>query len=222
MQFIHTNNASAVAQAIARKLLHHIENNEHVLWLVPGGSNIDVAVQVGTLLARKDLQTLHVTLTDERFGPVNHANSNWQQLRAKGFMQHQNANLYPVLTGKSAAQTTHDFDLLLQQLFTKCTYVLGFFGIGTDGHTSGILPGSQALTSTKLAYNYVSDPYIRITTTPTALQYVSDAVVYTTGQQKWPILEQLSSTIPVGQQPAQLLKQIPTLTIYNDYKGEQL
>lgn len=97
-----------------------------------------------------------------------------------------------------------------------------FFGIGPDGHTSGILPGSPALTSSDLACNYVSDPYTRITTTPTALQHISEAVVYTTGEAKWPVLEQLSSAVPMRQQPAQLLKKIPILTIYNDCKGEQL
>lgn len=126
MQFIQTQDPTKVAQVIANTLLAHVHKNKHVLWLVPGGSNIDVAVMVGTLLKGTDLQNLHITLTDERFGPEGHANSNWQQLHEKGFMLHQNANLYPVLTGKDLETTANEWDTQLKKLFASCTYILGF------------------------------------------------------------------------------------------------
>ena len=61
-----------------------------------------------------------------------------------------------------------------------------------------------------------------MTTTPAALARLDEAVVYALGESKWPVIDQLEDDLPLNDQPAQALKQIPKLTIFNDHRGEKI
>jgi 6-phosphogluconolactonase/glucosamine-6-phosphate isomerase/deaminase len=97
---------------------------------------------------------------------------------------------------------------------------IGLFGIGPDGHTAGILPQSPAVTEADMASGYDAGTFLRITMTPPAIAQLDEAVAYTASEAKWPVLDQLETDIPPAGQPAQFLKQVPAITIYNDHKGE--
>jgi 6-phosphogluconolactonase/glucosamine-6-phosphate isomerase/deaminase len=196
-----------------------LDQNKKVLWLVPGGSAISIVAEISKRLAGRDLGNLSVTLTDERYGEVGHPDSNWKQLADLNF-DLPGANLVPVLNGKDRAGTTADFAEALTTLLDQSDYALGFFGIGPDGHTAGILPGSPAVTSTMAAQDYDAGNFQRITMTPLAIEKLDEVVVYAMGEAKWPVFDQLETDVPVNEQPAQFLKQVPTVTIFNDYKGE--
>lgn len=198
-----------------------LKSGQKVFWLVPGGSAIALVVSIGERLVKDNVpvSNLTVTLTDERFGEVGHADSNWKQLGDSGFTL-PGANLYPVLAGKDMRSTIADFTNLLQKQLSEADYRIGFFGIGPDGHTSGILPASSAVVATELVHGYDGGTYQRITTTPAALVKLDEAVAYAAGEAKWPIIDQLDTDLPIDKQPAQILKKIPKLTIFNDHKGE--
>ncbi|MDB5163625.1 MAG: hypothetical protein JWS12_242 [Candidatus Saccharibacteria bacterium] len=218
MRFIKVTDSEPVAKAIAQKLLAALADDQHVLWLVPGGSAIAVAARVSQLLSGVNLQCLSMTLTDERYGPVGHADSNWQQLKAAGFAL-PGAHLVPVLIGKDLPSTTEAFAQQLAALLHNASYSLGLFGIGPDGHTAGILPGSLAVTSSALAASYDAGNFQRISMTPLAIAKLDAAVVYATGEAKQPVLDALEQSLSLDKQPAQSLKTISELNIYNDYKG---
>ncbi len=190
-----------------------------VLWLVPGGSAIMVAVAVAQNLAAADLSRLTVTLTDERYGPVGHADSNWQQLTAAGFKL-SGAQVVPILHGHDIDQTTTEFAQHLQEYSQGATYCVGLLGIGSDGHTAGILPDSPATTSANLASSYQGSDFKRITITPPALAALNEVVVYARGEAKKQALLNLQTDLPVAQQPAHALKQVAKLTIFNDQIGD--
>lgn len=206
-----------VVKYIASILRQHLENNQTVLWLVPGGSSITIAAEVSKQLHDLPLHNLMVTLTDERYGSVGHTDSNWQQLIEAGFLL-PNAQLFPVLLGKNREETVSDFATRLEILLTQANYRLGFFGIGADGHTAGILPGSPAVTTKTLAAGYDAGNFQRITMTFPAIQQLNEVVAYATGEAKWPVLNQLANeTLSLEQQPAQILKAVSKATIFNDY-----
>jgi 6-phosphogluconolactonase/glucosamine-6-phosphate isomerase/deaminase len=214
-----TNNQQpyfTIADAISVLLRQHLGAGKKVLWLVPGGSAIAVVIKVAERLIAQDLSNLSVTLTDERYGDLSHADSNWHQLEDLGF-QLERAKLYPVLTGDYREQTTKNFASTLRKLLTESDYRLGFFGIGPDGHTAGILPGSPAVDAKEFAAGYTAPNFERITMTPLAIAKLDEAVVYAMGAAKWPILEQLQVDLPLAKQPAQALKQVPQVTIFNDH-----
>jgi 6-phosphogluconolactonase len=220
MQFRKITSPAPVAEYIAGVITEHLDKQERVLWLVPGGSSISIAAEVSKLLAGKDLDKLSVSLTDERFGPVGHPDSNWRQLEEAGF-DLPGAQLVPVLTGQDRAATTESYGQATRELLAQAEFKLGFFGVGADGHTAGALPGSPAAASTEITASYDAGNYERITITPATIAQLDEAVVYATGEAKWPVFDALETVLPVFEQPAQVLKQVPKLTIFNDYKGDE-
>lgn len=209
-----------VADYLSRVILEKLNNNQRVLWLVSGGSAISVAVEVAVRLKGAPLDGLTVSLIDERYGPVGHADSNWQQLYEAGFLL-EGAALVPVLSGNQLDETTEAFQQFLTTQLESAHYTIGLFGIGPDGHTAGILPGSSAVAASGFVHAYEGGGYQRITTTLPFLKQLDEAVVYAIGGAKREALDQLQRDIAFDVQPAQILKQIKKLTIFNDYKGEE-
>jgi 6-phosphogluconolactonase/glucosamine-6-phosphate isomerase/deaminase len=219
LQFVTIQSVEPVVEALVTKLSSSLAAGKKTLWLVPGGSSIAIAIAVAKRLADYDLRNLSVMLTDERYGATGHADSNWHQLLDGGFAL-SGATLVPVLTDKDQATTTAEFAAHLQALLDTAEYSLGFFGIGADGHTAGMLPGTSAVESTEYAAGYDAGNFQRITMTSPAIARLNEAVVYAVGESKWPVFDGLEQDITIATMPAQALKQVPTVTIFNDYKGE--
>lgn len=217
MNYIYSENpvndaASHLAAVIRLRLLE----GQTVLWLLSGGSGVKIGIQASHLLADVDLSKLSVTLTDERYGPVNHEDENWRQLD-EGGLSLPGAQLYRPLIGKDRTETASEFADWLQQQVAQANYTIGLFGIGADGHTAGIKPHSLAVDSAAFAVGYVGEDFERITMTSFAITQVDEIVVQASGQTKQAVVAQLlSSNQPLAEQPAQILKQIPLVTIYGD------
>lgn len=222
MQFKKITTIQPVADHIASRLINHLAAGEKVLWLVPGGSSIRIAVLVSRMLVGVSLSNLTVMLTDERYVMVGHDDSNWHQLQQEVFTL-PGATMIPVLEGEDMAMTTTAYAHHLSTKLHDNDYRLGFFGIGSDGHTAGILPHSPALLSNDYAASYDAGNYKRVTMTELAIKCLDEVVVYATGEAKWPVLDDLEKTNMSPQdQPAQLLKSVPKLIVFNDYKGENI
>ncbi len=215
IEFIPATSPAPVGKYLARLISTQLGDGRRVLWLLSGGSAIAAAVEAAKLLQGADLSNLTVSLIDERYGEVGHADSNWAQLLAAGF-DLPGATLHPVLSGLGQAETAEDFEHFLASQFAASDYVVGLLGIGPDGHTSGILPHSPAVTATELVCTYDGGGYQRITTTPVALGKLGEAVVYATGESKWPQLDRLETELTIAEQPAQTLKTVSKLTIFTD------
>jgi 6-phosphogluconolactonase/glucosamine-6-phosphate isomerase/deaminase len=207
-------------QALAEALLAPLAAGKKVLWLVPGGSNIQVAVEVMSRLTGNE-QNLTITLTDERYGKVGHADSNWQQLIDFGFHTSA-ATIYPVISeGMTLQETAEAFEAFLRGALDEADVVVGFLGMGADGHTAGILPHSPASDPTnKLVVGYQTEQFDRVTTTFEVLQRLDAAFCFAYGEDKRPALERLQQDVPMADQPAQILKHIPEAYVYNDQLGE--
>ena len=54
--------------------------------------------------------------------------------------------------------------------------------------------------------------------TPKTIKLLDEGFVYMIGENKWPVIDDLKEKdLPLDTQPAQILKQIPLLTIFSDY-----
>ena len=136
----------------------------------------------------------------------------------KGF-DIKDAKIIPTLTGDSRDITTKKFIEILEEEFKKADYKIGLFGIGADGHTAGILPNSVATESKDLACGYDTELFSRITLTFRAIEKLDEVVAFAQGEEKWEVLDDLQKKdIDVKVQPAQILKKVPVLTIFTDYK----
>ena len=206
MQFLRQTAEEGLKTLVAA-LIEPLQQQQTVLWLVPGGSNIKVAVAAMAQLKGYE-NKLSITLTDERYGHVGHPDSNWQQLLDAGFDSGQ-AKLYPVLRPDlDLQQTAEAFGRTLQDLFTQTDVIIGQFGIGADGHISGILPHSRAAIETAdYAFGYVTPSFKRVTTTFSAIKKTTQAFCFVYGEDKQAALTALrDQQLPLEDQPAQILK----------------
>ena len=93
------------------------------------------------------------------------------------------------------------------------------FGVGVVGHTAGILPDSEAVTIEDLVCSYDTTTFSRITITEKAILKFDEAVAFIKGEEKWgEVKNLLEEDIDVSKQPSQILKKVPLLTIFTDYK----
>lgn len=212
-----TTKIEDAADFIALSILKQLKLKKRVLFFVAGGSSISVAVQVSKILKKTPHKNLTIMLTDERYGAVDHFNSNYYQLVEKGFNLPE-AKIIPVLTGSSRFVSNKKFNINLDREFKLAKYKIGLFGIGVDGHTAGILPNSVAVHSKELACDYDTAIFSRITMTPKAIKKLDEAVVFAEGKDKWRVIKNLEKEIDVKIEPAQILKKVPLLTIFTDYK----
>lgn len=219
MRFVKANTPTPAANVIAQTIAAHLDQNKPILWLVSGGSAIEVAVQARQQLTN-NLDKLTVILMDERYGAPGHKDSNWQKLLDAGF-DTSAINSYPVLAGDDLETTTQQYEAQLADALQKTHFTIGLFGIGADGHTAGILPHSPAVHSQQLAASYQAPDFTRITMTPLAIAKVDQALVYAVGDSKKVALENLKTAKPVDEQPAQVLKSVPDVTIFNSFIEEE-
>jgi len=188
-----------------------------VLWLLSGGSAISVAVEAASHVI-SDTSKLTVGLIDERYGPPAHSDSNWYQLESAGFKV-TGAKMKPMITGLDVEQTADSYNHFIKSA-ANYDYRIGLLGIGTDGHIAGILPGSPALVSSKFVDFYQGPDYQRVTLTAKGLDRLDKVVVYAAGDGKKTALENLVRNLEPSQQPAQLLKRLDDVDVYNDVIGD--
>lgn len=223
MNYIYTEEPiESAAEATAKSILNHLDKGETVLWLLTGGSGAKIAVIVGQLLRNHDLSKLSVSMTDERIGNIGHVDENWQQILDFG-LNLPGANLYRPLTGESREQTTIKFGNWLEQQLAVNDFKIALFGIGSDGHTAGIKPGSSAATSTDFAASFNGNDFERLTITYRGIEQLDEAIIQASGADKTAVIKNLiAGDIDLRTQPAQILRKIPVATIYSNNKEEDL
>lgn len=224
MQFMKTLVHDA-EQQVAEVIAGQLREQNHVLWLVSGGSNVSSQAHIMERVQAQCQDMLHnltILPMDERYGPKGHANSNTEQLRQAGFTA-GNANWCDVLAqNKPFAATVSSYTDAAETLFAQATSIIGTFGIGTDGHTAGVLPHSPALYDNETAVvGYSADPYERMTLTPAWLVRCQAAYVFAFGEAKHAVLQDLAQNRhSLETMPAKLLWDIPACNVYNEYIGE--
>jgi 6-phosphogluconolactonase/glucosamine-6-phosphate isomerase/deaminase len=221
MQFISSSDWNEGITALTRRIDKELANGKKVLWLVSGGSNIRASVEIMSRIAADLTSNLTVGLIDERYGPAGHDDSNWHQLEQAGF-EPKHAAIQPVLIDLDAAQTALQYEQHIKQAVAESAIVIAQIGMGADGHVAGILPGSAAADEqTAWVKCYESSPHTRITLTFEALKEIDAAYVFAFGESKQLALSQLKNEdIPLTEQPAQILKQLPEVYVYTDQTGD--
>lgn len=220
MRFLREPTIAAVV-AIAQSIQRALRQNEHVLWLVSGGSNIPVQVAVMQQLREacpELLDDLMVLPMDERYGESGHTNSNYQQMLEAGFAP-GDAHFYDVLTDDlPLAETVDNYVDLAEETFGAAQYVIGTFGMGADGHTAGILPRSPAARDTEaVVVGYTGPDHVRMTLTQSVLVRCNEAYLLAYGEPKQEALQNLElAQLSIDDMPAQLLYYIENVTVYND------
>ena len=221
MKFLCVEGTTELEAALAGALNKELTDNKLVLWLVPGGSNLKTVVKVMNSLESKDFSRLTIALTDERYGEPGHKDSNFFQLRQLG-LDTRGAIFLDLLKGKSLKKTVTESGLAMEKLFTYADSIIGFFGMGPDGHIAGILPHSLAAVNDETwMIGYDAGQFIRMTLTPFALSHINNAFVGAFGAEKLVALTNLhDKMLPIADQPAQILRHLPDTSVYNNQIGD--
>lgn len=217
----YTDSPTAGVQKLSERLSTALTEGKRVLWFLTGGSGIHLCVQVMDTIGDEQSKNLTLALGDERFGPPGHKDSNWQQLNDAGF-DPKSARTVSVLQAdlKDMYEAAKQYGIVLQDVFAENDVIVGQYGMGPDGHMAGIKPGSPAVNADGLVTAYQWDDYQRITTTFEAIKRCDVAFLFAEGEAKRPMLENLQRDLPLDEQPAQILKQLPEAYVYNDQIGE--
>ncbi len=197
----------------ANRIAEHLSLDESVLWFVAGGSNIPLVCEALKMLQGKDLSALTITLTDERFGEVGHADSNWKKLEKAGGLS-SGAAMIPVLTGGSLEETAQAFSQKVEQALANADFSLALLGLGADGHTAGIMPGAPEANG--FAAVYEGADFTRISITPSTIAMLDLAILCSNGEEKWPQLDRLMLNLSSIEQPAQAIKAAEEYLIVSD------
>jgi len=218
VRFVKIASPDPVIDYVTQAIRAQLDAGRPVLWFISGGSCIAPETQIAHNLRTShtaNMDKLEISLTDERPGPVGHADSNAKQLHDVDFP----IPFHAILDHGNPRSQARKFDQFLEQAFAKDPFCIGLLGIGPDGHTAGI-PHAQAPASDELAAYYVVRDFSRVSMTPRAIARLDEAVVYAMGQAKLPALEMLTRDIPISEQSAQALKQSAHVVVFNDVKGE--
>jgi 6-phosphogluconolactonase/glucosamine-6-phosphate isomerase/deaminase len=182
LRYIKISDNNQTAGYLAGRLHKRLSEARKVLWLVPGGSGIELAV-----IAAKRLDStqfpgrLSITLTDERYGPMGHKDSNYRQLIDKGFNLKQ-SRLLPILDGLDLKTTARNYGRMLDIALAASDFSLALGGMGTDGHIFGIKPGSPAVASQETVCGYESDDYGRLAPTGAFFGRIDEIIMYVMGE----------------------------------------
>ena len=213
--------SSDLAALIATEIATQLDRQSRVLWLCSGGSNTLLQVKIMDHLVGSgvSLEGLTILAMDERFGGSGHPDSNFQQLKQAGFKVGQATWIDVLAKNLDFDQTVQNYSNLLKDLNKKSDFTIATFGIGADGHTAGILPGSAAVDAQQPVYGYVWQDYVRITITPNWLVGVDKAFVVARGQAKLDALSRLKAAASsTAELPSMLLNKIKDVVVYTDIK----
>lgn len=148
---------------------------------------------------------IHWFWGDERFVPWDHSESNFRMAR-EALLSHvpvPAANIHPIPTeGLTPRAAAADYEQTLRTARGPFFHVT-LLGLGTDGHTASLFPGSPALQERRRWVVAVEGekPEPRISLTYPALQASRETAFLIAGAEKRDILRQIlaGSDLPAGQ-----------------------
>ena len=155
-----------------------------------------------------DWERLHVFFGDERFVPWDHEDSNYRMARETLLRKEPSPeeNVYPVKTGESPPEAAdEDYERTLKSFYGKTTldiprplFAVTLLGLGDDGHTASLFPGTPALSERQKWVTAVvgAKPEPRITMTYPVLDSSAATIFLVAGAAKKPILDRVLAGEP--------------------------
>lgn len=194
----------------ARHIADYLNRNatQKTIVLLSGGSSAKVGVKALELLTPEALANITVSQADERFVPLDSPDSNANSLQSLGLGAIQ-APFSPIISSgeHSRQEAAQAFNATLQSWVDEGAQFVAILGLGTDNHTAGILPNTDAAhDNTLLALDYATDAFERITIGPAFFSNITYTFLYAEGQEKASAVSLLAGELDTRQYPAQLIK----------------
>lgn len=218
------------AKSLNKKISQALDNDEKVLLMLSGGSALKILDYIDT---SEFNENIWVSVLDERFDSDPKINNFLQITQTKFYKECEALGVQFI---KSVPAPDQDLDDFTQQFKSEIDYFIQRFsnrkifitqGIGSDGHTAGIMPFpnsqqyfNETFNSDELVVGYDAtgkNPYPeRMTVTNTFLQkYIDYSAVYAVGENKWNYIKEVLDNVSVNNMPQPLeLNKKPLNVIY--------
>jgi len=211
-----------LAHAAAEKFIkcaRTAENPHRFSALLSGGktpARIYELLASGGYKERINWEATHFFFGDERVVPWNHPDSNYGMVYRTLFsrLAIPVQNIHRIIGEGNPKKRTKTYEDELKHFFPGKQWPrfdLIFLGMGEDGHTASLFPGSRAL---KVATHWVSftrkpkTPELRITVTLPVLNHGHHVVFLVTGKEKAQRLNEVLRSEDLPRYPAQLVKPV--------------
>lgn len=193
---INTSSPETLAEAAAELscdiLTRAITKNNSAVWVLSGGTSpiLTYRVIISKYLSLIDWTKVVFILGDERIVPFRDKHSNWQNIDDI-FLKHiKGASFLRPKYELGLNMSVSSYNQTLASLKSNNlipNFDLIWLGVGEDGHTLSLFPGSDALNSTQLV-DGISDspkaPKKRLTLTIKTLKNSQNALVFISGKSK--------------------------------------
>lgn len=198
---------ASLAERFADWLVARFEGSTgpFALNLSGGSTPQSIYALLATELYRRkfDWERIHVFFGDERFVPPDHPDSNYRMAREAllSKVPIPGENVHPVPTeGGDPVAAAADYQQTLERFYGKDTldlarpmFAVTLLGLGEDGHTASLFPGTEALDERKSWVTSVigAKPEPRITMTYPVLASSHSVVFLVAGKGKREMLKRL-------------------------------
>ena len=206
----------ALSEKVAAMLAVSIEEKGSASLVVSGGRT---PMGFFHLLSQQVLDWSKVTvlLADERWVNADHADSNEKLVRENLLINEASQATYLAL--KNSAEQAVDGEAECEAALAELdTFTVLILGMGDDGHTASLFPGSEALAEGRscIAVTPLHAPHQRMSLTLPRLLNSQQIVIHISGASKQEVLQQAQAGDDVMELPIRsiLQQQVAPLSIY--------
>lgn len=188
--------ADIAATAIARQLQAAIADREGPVSLFLSGGSTPRVTYTRLVDQEVDWSAVHVFLGDERWVESDHQDSNARMAR-EAFIEDIEATFHVLPTHfESPHEAADHYEQTLAELFGSEQFAADvvILGIGTDGHTASLFPGTEALDESEKLFvaNWVPDKEMwRLSATFRLLHHAAEVMFLATGEAKAEVVAQI-------------------------------
>lgn len=197
--------------------------DKDTLLLLSGGTSPDRLYEI--LAHQDDFQPGAVALVDERFGKPGHKDSNKYMIEQTGLFADFKRKQVPTATiliseEFKLEETSALYNVKVKKYIDELPKVVAIMGVGSDGHTAGILPNKERFSNPVFEKEFAGklvghfeDPYgehkERVTLTPFGLAHVDTFIILAFGQGKKQVLTRLiNGHESIEELPAMIFQQL--------------
>ncbi|NNC92874.1 MAG: 6-phosphogluconolactonase [Acidimicrobiia bacterium] len=188
--------ADIAATAIARDLRAAMADRDGPVSLFLSGGSTPRVTYTRLVDQAVDWSRVHVFLGDERWVDGEHEDSNARMAR-EAFIEDIEATFHVLPTHfESPHEAADHYEQTLAELFGSEQFRadLVILGIGTDGHTASLFPGTEALDESEKLFvaNWVPDKEMwRLSATFRLLHHAAEVMFLATGEAKAEVVAQI-------------------------------
>lgn len=205
--------SSALNDFVAKKSKEAIADHGAFSVAVSGGSLPKLLAADLKNNKQVDFTRWHIFWADERCVPLDDADSNYNELKKTGLLDHvpdSNVHTINASFGKDAEKAAVDYQAQLQEYFGQLPSIdLVLLGMGPDGHCCSLFPGHPLLNETTRWVAPIVDspkpPPERITLTFPVVNNAKAVAFVTAGEGKQDMLQKILEQ-PDLQLPCQRVK----------------